>query len=90
MTAAVGLLLMWAIQLATVAQLEAKIKVRKLEDELRLEKVVGMSPTLQASGLADKVGEQCIKSEGSLYCSAKLGGPNVPQVKVWALVTRPD
>lgn len=37
-TAAVGWPLLWAVQLATSAQLEAEAMVRKLEEELKLEK----------------------------------------------------
>lgn len=49
-----------------------------------------MSLTLLASGLADKMGEQDIKSEALVYCSAKLGGPKISQIKIWAIVTKPD
>ena len=58
MTATVGWPLLWVVQVATDAQLEAEAWVRKLEEELRLKKVVRLSTTLLALGLADKVGEQ--------------------------------
>lgn len=53
MTAEVGWPLLWAIQLATNAQLEAESQLRNLEDELKLEK--DLFTALLASRLANKV-----------------------------------
>lgn len=55
--------LLWAVQLATDAQLEAETWVGKLEKELRLEKDMCLSTALLASGLADKVGKKNNKLE---------------------------
>lgn len=49
---------LWVTWLTADAQLEAEAKVGKLEEELRLEKIVWLSTILLALGLADKVGEQ--------------------------------
>lgn len=67
MAAIVGWLLLQAIWLAMNAQLEADAWVRKLEEELRLDKDMWLSTTRLASGLADNVGEQANKFE-TLAC----------------------
>ena len=65
MAATVGWSLLGAGQLATDAQLEAEAPVRKLEEELRLEKDVWVSAALLDLGLADQVGELNDKLEAS-------------------------
>ena len=52
MAASVGWPLLWAVQLATNAQLEAEAPVRKFEKHMTA------STTELVSGLEDKVGEQ--------------------------------
>lgn len=85
-----GWLLHWAGQLATDAQLKAEVWVRKLEEELKLEKDMGVSSALLASGLEDKLREQDDKLESSACCFARIGGHKLPQIKVQEFVTKPD
>ena len=73
-------------QLATDPQLEVEAWVRKLEEELRLEKKVQRSTTLLASGLANKMGEQDNKLETSACRFAKLGEYKLTRIKVWTLL----
>ena len=61
---------------------EAKDQVTKLEEELILEKDMGMSTNLLASWLADKMGEQNNSLEIFVCCSARLEGCKLPQIKV--------
>lgn len=49
-----------------------------------------MSTTLEAPGLADKVGAQDDKLETLVCCFAKLGRHKLPPIKVQALVTKPE
>lgn len=56
MIATVGQPLLWTFQLVTGAQVEAKIQVRKLKKDLRLENM-WLFTTMLASGLAVKVEE---------------------------------
>lgn len=83
--ATVGWLLLWAVQQAIDAQTEAEAQVKKLEEELRLEKNVWFSTILLASGLADKVGEQNKKLETSVCHFAKLGSYKLPGIKIWVM-----
>lgn len=57
---------------------------------MRLEREVVVSATMRASGLADKMGEQGHKLEASACSSSKVGGSKMPQIKIQALVTKPD
>lgn len=61
--------------------LEAEAQVRKLEEELRLEKDVWVPTTLLASGLEVKVREQDNKLETLTCCFAKLGGCKLLWIK---------
>ena len=76
--------------MTTEAQLEAEARVRKLEEELSLERDMPLSTALLASGLGDKVGEQDNQSETLPHPLAKLGGCKLPRIKVQMLVTKPD
>lgn len=73
---------LWAVWSATNVQLEAEAHVRKLEEELRLEKDVCLSTTQPASELADKVGEQVNKLETLVCHFAKLRRHKLPWLKV--------
>lgn len=73
MVATMGWPLLWAVLLATDTHVEADAWVRKLKDELRLEKGMWVSINQLASGLADKVGEQDNKLETLTFCFAKVG-----------------
>lgn len=64
------------------AQLEAETQVRKLGEELKLEKDMQLSTTLLPLGLTDKVGEQDNKLETLACHFAKLGGYKLLQIKV--------
>lgn len=70
MAAAVGWPILWAVQLAIDAQLEAKAQVKKFEEGLRLKKSMQIS-TMLALGLADKTGEQDNKLENSVTFAKK-------------------
>lgn len=73
MVVAVGWPLLWADWLDTDAKLESKIQVRKLEEELRVEKDVWLPTTLLALGQSQKVEEQDNKLETVVCHFAKLG-----------------
>ena len=73
MAAVVGWPLLWADCLDSDAELESKTQVRKLEEELRLEKDVWLSAMLLASGQSRKVEEQDNKLETVVCHFAKLG-----------------
>ena len=64
--------------------------MRKLGEQLKLEKDVQLSTTLLASGLTDKVGEQNNKLETLACHFAKLGGHKLSWIKVRVLVTKCD
>ena len=49
-----------------------------------------VAPKLMAAGLVGKMGKQDNKLETSVCCFAKLGGHKLPQIKIWALATKPD
>ena len=49
-----GWSLLWAVRLATNAQLEPEARARKLGKEQKLEQDVRTPTTLSASGVADK------------------------------------
>lgn len=70
---------LWAVLLATNDQLETKDQITKSEEELLLEKDIGMSTNLLAAGLTD-TGEQNKKLEIFVCSSAKLEGCKLPQV----------
>lgn len=81
MAAIVGWPLLWAVWLNVDAPLEAEAQVRKLGEELKVEKDVQLSTTLLASGLTDKVEELNNILENVLCHFVKLGG---------GPVTKPD
>lgn len=60
---------------------ETKDQGTELEEKLILEKDMGMSTNLLASGLTDKMKEQNDKLEISACWSAKLEGCKLPQLK---------
>ena len=79
MSASVGWPSQQADQLATKVQTEAEAQIKKLEEELRVEKDMRLSTPPLASGLADRMGEQ--EDKPVCYC-AKQGGCTLGQVKV--------
>ena len=77
-----GLPLLWGVWLASDAQLEAEAQVRKMEEELSLEKDVQLSTTLLTSGLEDEVEEQH-KNLVTLVCPfSKQGGHKLLWIKI--------
>lgn len=90
MVAAVNWPLLWAVQLATNAQLEAEAQFRKLEDELKLREQHAVFYYSTSSGLADKVEEQNNSLETLACHFAKLGEHMLLQIKVQVLVTKSE
>ena len=89
MVAAVDWPLLWAVWLATDAQLKPEDPVRKLE-EWKLGKDIWLSTTMLALELADNVREQDTKLESLAWNFAKLGGYKLSKIKLGAQVTKLD
>lgn len=87
MVAAMGCPLLWTVWLDTDAQLEAEPQIRKLEEQLRLERGIWLFTTLLASGTADKMGKQDNKLESLASHFAKLGRAQLLWIKIQVLVT---
>lgn len=73
-----GCPLLQATWLATDAKQEAEAQVRKLKEDLRLEKNVCLATTLLALGLVGMVREQDIKLESLMCHFANLGDFKLP------------
>ena len=72
-------------QLAILSWLEAEAQVRKLGEQLKSEKNLQLSPTLLASGLTDKAGEQNNTLETLACHLAEWGGHKASWINVWVL-----
>ena len=68
----------------------AKTQVRKLKEKLRLKKDMQLSTTVLALGLTDKGGEWDNRLETLVCHFENLGEHKLRQIKVQALVTKPD